>query len=53
MEIRVVSDQICRPTWTHTLAEFLYYLVEEKCDCGIYHCSDDALVHGMNLLKKF
>lgn len=51
-EIRVVSDQVCRPTWTHTLAEFLYYLVEQKCDYGIYHCSDDGTCSWYEFAKE-
>lgn len=42
-EIKVVSDQICRPTWANTLAEFMYYLVNHKESYGIYQCSDDGV----------
>ncbi|MGX5376808.1 dTDP-4-dehydrorhamnose reductase [Ligilactobacillus sp. LYQ135] len=39
--ITVVSDQVGRPTWAKTLAEFLLYLTDNHCPYGIYQCSDD------------
>lgn len=41
-KITVVNDQVGRPTWTRTLAEFITYLVENKADYGIYHLSNDG-----------
>lgn len=39
--LTVVNDQFGRPTWTRSLAEFMLYLVENKCEYGIYHFSND------------
>jgi dTDP-4-dehydrorhamnose reductase len=39
--LTVVSDQIGRPTWTRTLAEFMLHVVETKPEMGIYHLSND------------
>ncbi|MGP6146530.1 dTDP-4-dehydrorhamnose reductase [Jeotgalibaca sp. A122] len=40
-KLTVVSDQVGRPTWTRTLAEFLVHVVEVKASYGIYHLSND------------
>lgn len=40
--LSVVNDQHGRPTWTRTLAEFMTYLVDHKCDFGFYHLTNDA-----------
>lgn len=40
-KLTVVEDQIGRPTWTRTLAEFMVYLTEKKSAYGIYHLSND------------
>lgn len=40
-KLTVVADQIGRPTWTRTLAEFLVHLSETKAAYGIYHLSND------------
>ncbi|WP_314065810.1 dTDP-4-dehydrorhamnose reductase [uncultured Vagococcus sp.] len=39
--LTVVSDQIGRPTWTRTLAEFMLHLVVEKAEYGTYQLSND------------
>ncbi len=39
--LTVVSDQVGRPTWTRTLAEFMIHLIEEKAEFGIYQLSND------------
>lgn len=39
--ITVVDDQFGRPTWTRSLAEFMVYLVENNCEYGVYHFSND------------
>lgn len=41
--LTVVSDQIGRPTWTRTLAEFMLHLTTTHQDYGIYHLSNDGL----------
>lgn len=40
-KITVVDDQYGRPTWTNTLANFMFYAVEHEIPYGIYHCSND------------
>lgn len=40
-KLTVVNDQIGRPTWTKTLAEFMGYAVEEKLTYGLYQLSND------------
>ncbi|MDT2833537.1 dTDP-4-dehydrorhamnose reductase [Vagococcus carniphilus] len=40
-KLTVVNDQFGRPTWTRSLAEFMLYLVENNCDYGTYHFSND------------
>lgn len=40
-KLTVVNDQMGRPTWTKTLAEFMLHLVESKAEYGIYHLSND------------
>ena len=37
----MVADQIGRPTWTRTLAEFLLYAVQEQVPYGTYQLSND------------
>lgn len=39
--LTVVSDQIGRPTWTRTLAEFMLHLTTTDQNYGIYHLSND------------
>lgn len=39
--LTVVDDQVGRPTWTRTLAEFMTHLVDNKCEYGTYHLSND------------
>lgn len=40
-KLTVVSDQVGRPTWTRTLAEFMLHVIEKKSEYGIYHLSND------------
>ena len=39
--LTIVDDQLGRPTWTRTLAEFMVHLVKMKPEYGIYHLSND------------
>ncbi|MFR0580717.1 dTDP-4-dehydrorhamnose reductase [Limosilactobacillus mucosae] len=40
--LTVVDDQVGRPTWTRTLAEFMTYLVDHDCEYGIYQLSNEG-----------
>ena len=40
-KLTVVNDQVGRPTWTRTLAEFLLHLDDVKAEYGTYHLSND------------
>lgn len=39
--LTVVNDQVGRPTWTKTLAEFMLHLVTVDADFGTYQLSND------------
>ena len=39
--LTVVDDQVGRPTWTRTLAEFMTYLVDHDCEYGVYQLSNE------------
>ncbi len=41
--LTVVGDQVGRPTWTRTLAEFLLFLMTHEQQFGIYHLSNDGI----------
>ena len=40
--LTVVSDQVGRPTWTRTLAEFMVHLTATHQEYGIYHLSNEG-----------
>lgn len=40
-KLTVVNDQIGRPTWTRTLAEFMVHLLKVKAPFGTYQLSND------------
>ncbi|APX71964.1 dTDP-4-dehydrorhamnose reductase [Companilactobacillus allii] len=40
--LTVVDDQIGRPTWTRTLAEFMLYAVQNNVDYGLYQLSNEG-----------
>ncbi|MCZ9310866.1 dTDP-4-dehydrorhamnose reductase [Weissella koreensis] len=40
-KLTVVNDQLGRPTWTRTLAEFMLHLINSKSEYGIYNLSND------------
>ena len=39
--LTVVNDQMGRPTWTRTLAEFMVFIIKEKSQYGVYHLSNE------------
>lgn len=41
-KLTVVDDQLGRPTWTRTLAEFMLHLIDTKSEYGIYHLSNEG-----------
>ncbi|MFT8812460.1 dTDP-4-dehydrorhamnose reductase [Oenococcus sp.] len=41
-KLTVVNDQIGRPTWTKSLAEFMQHLVDSDQEPGIYNFSNDG-----------
>lgn len=41
-KLTVVADQLGRPTWSRTLAEFLLHLYIANPDYGIYHLSNEG-----------
>lgn len=51
-KLTVVNDQFGRPTWTRSLAEFMLYLVENNCDYGIYHFSNDETCTWCDFAKE-
>lgn len=40
--LTVVNDQMGRPTWTRTLAEFMLYAVQNKIPYGLYQLSNEG-----------
>lgn len=40
--LTVVNDQVGRPTWTRTLAEFMLFAVQNKIPYGTYQLSNDS-----------
>ncbi|SEI77243.1 dTDP-4-dehydrorhamnose reductase [Alkalibacterium gilvum] len=51
-ELTVISDQIGRPTWTRTLAEFMLYLVMTSQEYGCYHLSNDGTSSWYTFAKE-
>lgn len=41
-ELTVVNDQVGRPTWTRTLAEFMLYAIQHQVPYGTYQLSNDG-----------
>ncbi|MFL2145229.1 dTDP-4-dehydrorhamnose reductase [Desemzia sp. FAM 24101] len=50
--LTVVSDQIGRPTWTRTLAEFMHHLTTTDHDYGMYHLSNDGYCSWYEFAKE-
>lgn len=50
--LTVVADQVGRPTWTRTLAEFMHYLIEQKAEYGIYHLSNEGSCSWYEFAKE-
>lgn len=40
--LTVVDDQVGRPTWTRTLAEFMTYLIDHDCEYGVYQLFNEG-----------
>lgn len=51
-ELTIVNDQFGRPTWTRTLAEFMYFVIDQKAPFGIYHLSNDNACSWYEFAKK-
>ncbi|WP_080146727.1 dTDP-4-dehydrorhamnose reductase [Marinilactibacillus piezotolerans] len=51
-ELKVVNDQVGRPTWTKTLAEFMLHLAHTKPAYGIYHLSNDQTATWYDFAKE-
>lgn len=50
--LTVVSDQIGRPTWTRTLAEFMVHLIEQDQSFGVYHLSNEEQTSWYGFAKE-
>ncbi|MDR0846055.1 MAG: dTDP-4-dehydrorhamnose reductase [Lactobacillales bacterium] len=42
-ELTVVADEIGRPTWTDTLADFMIHLIRVRAPHGVYHLSNEGI----------
>ncbi|QMU89629.1 dTDP-4-dehydrorhamnose reductase [Weissella cibaria] len=51
-KLTVVNDQLGRPTWTRTLAEFMLHLVAVDAEYGIYHLSNDNTATWFDFAKE-
>lgn len=50
--LTVVDDQIGRPTWTRTLAEFMMHLITVNAEQGIYNLSNDNKASWYEFAKE-
>lgn len=50
--LTVVSDQVGRPTWTRTLAEFMVHLTITHQEYGIYHLSNEGQCSWYEFAKE-
>ncbi|WP_270312664.1 dTDP-4-dehydrorhamnose reductase [Ligilactobacillus agilis] len=51
-KLTVVNDQVGRPTWTRTLAEFVTYLIDNQIAYGVYQCCDDGKCSWYEFAKE-
>ncbi|VTU65440.1 dTDP-4-dehydrorhamnose reductase [Lactobacillus plantarum JDM1] [Leuconostoc pseudomesenteroides] len=51
-KLTVVNDQLGRPTWTRTLAEFMLHLIAVEATYGIYHLSNDETATWFDFAKE-
>lgn len=51
-KLTVVNDQMGRPTWTRTLAEFMAYLVKTNAAAGTYQLSNDNTATWYDFAKE-
>lgn len=51
-KLTVVDDQVGRPTWTRTLAEFMTYLVGHKAPFGTYQLSNEGSCSWYEFAKE-
>lgn len=49
--LTLVNDQLGRPTWTRTFAEFMVHLIDVKAAYGIYHLLNDETTTGVDFTK--
>lgn len=50
--LNIVNDQIGRPTWAKTLADFMLYVIKNKVEYGIYHLSNDGSCSWYDFAKE-
>lgn len=51
-KLTVVNDQLGRPTWTRTLAEFMLHLIAVEATYGIYHLSNNETATWFDFAKE-
>lgn len=51
-KLTVVNDQLGRPTWTRTLAEFMLHLINAKANYGIYHLSNEGMTTWFDFARE-
>lgn len=50
--LTVVDDQIGRPTWTRTLAEFMLFVIKNNVEYGMYQLSNDGYCSWYEFAKE-
>ena len=50
--LTIVSDQVGRPTWTRTLAEFMQFIMEKEAPYGVYHLSNEGSCSWYEFAKE-